>query len=66
MSHEPLVKNETLSHGTIECSDLVVTRRFLTEFLGMKIHRPVPEAQYIYKGGPWSVVCVCVEGGDSG
>ena len=65
MSHEPLVKNETLSHGTIECSDLVATRRFLTEFLGMNIHRPVPEAQYIYKGGPWSVVCVCVEGGEA-
>ena len=24
--------------------------------------RPLPEAQYLSKGGPWTVVCVCVEG----
>ena len=24
--------------------------------------RPLAEAQYLWKGGPWSVVCVCVEG----
>ena len=61
----PLVQNDTLSHGTVECSDMVATRRFLTEFLGLDIHRPVKEAQYMYKGGPWTVVCVCVEGGDA-
>jgi catechol 2,3-dioxygenase-like lactoylglutathione lyase family enzyme len=56
----PLVKPELLSHGTIECSDLAATRRFLTEFLGIDVVRPLPEAQYLWKGGPWSVVCVCV------
>lgn len=61
----PLLQNETLSHGTVECSDMVATRRFLTEFLGLDIHRPVKEAQYMYRGGPWTVVCVCVEGGDA-
>jgi hypothetical protein len=61
----PLVQNDTLSHGTIECSDMVATRRFLTEFLGLDIHRPVKEAQYMYKGGPWTVVCVCVDGGEA-
>ena len=61
----PLVQNETLSHGTVECSDMVATRRFLTEFLGLDIHRPVKEAQYMYKGGPWTVVCVCVDGGEA-
>lgn len=61
----PLLQNETLSHGTVECSDMVSTRRFLTEFLGLDIHRPVKEAQYMYRGGPWTVVCVCVEGGDA-
>jgi hypothetical protein len=60
-----LVQNETLSHGTVECSDMVATRRFLTEFLGLDIHRPVKEAQYMYKGGPWTVVCVCVDGGEA-
>src|SRR5262245_65893634 len=59
-SPEPLVKPELLSHGTIECSDLAATRRFLTEFLGIDVVRPLPEAQYLWKGGPWSVVCVCV------
>ena len=61
----PLIQNDTLSHGTIECSDMVATRRFLSEFLGLDIHRPVKEAQYMYKGGPWTVVCVCVDGGEA-
>ena len=59
-SAEPLVQPELLSHGTIECSDLAATRRFLNEFLGVDVVRPLPEAQYLSKGGPWSVVCVCV------
>lgn len=58
---EPLIKPELLSHGTIECSDIAATRRFLTEFLGVDVVRPLPEAQYLWKGGPWSVVCVCIE-----
>jgi catechol 2,3-dioxygenase-like lactoylglutathione lyase family enzyme len=61
----PLLQNDTLSHGTVECTDMVATRRFLTEFLGLDIHRPVKEAQYMYKGGPWTVVCVCVDGGEA-
>ncbi len=61
----PLLQNDTLSHGTVECSDMVATRRFFTEFLGLDIHRPVREAQYIYRGGPWTVVCVCVDGGEA-
>ena len=62
---KPLFQNDTRSHGTIECSDMVATRRFLTEFLGLDIHRPFAEAQYIYRGGPWTVVCVCVDGGEA-
>lgn len=61
---EPLIKNETLSHGTVECTDMVATRRFYVDFLGLDIHRPFREAQYIYRGGPWTVVCVCVDGGE--
>ena len=53
MPHTALIQNETLSHGTIECSDMVATRRFLSDFL------------YLYRGGPWSVVCVCVDGGEA-
>ena len=35
----PVVDNELFSHGTIECTDLKATRRFLTEFLGLDIIR---------------------------
>jgi len=62
---EPLVKNELFSHGTYECSDLASTRRFLVDFLGLDIVRPLKEAQYMWKGGAWSVVCVRVEDGDA-
>src|SRR5262249_58001956 len=57
-----LVNSELLSHGTLECNDIAATRRFLNEFLGIDVIRPLPEAQYLWKGGPWSVVCVCVDG----
>ena len=60
-----LIQNDTLSHGTVECTDILATRLFYTDFLGLDIHRPVREAQYIYRGGPWSVVCVCVDGGEA-
>ena len=62
MTQPSLVNPELLSHGTLECNDIPATRRFLTEFLGIDVVRPLPEAQYLWKGGPWSVVCVCVEG----
>lgn len=62
---ESLIQNDTLSHGTVECTDMVATRRFYTDFLGLDIHRPFREAQYIYRGGPWTVVCVHVDGGEA-
>jgi catechol 2,3-dioxygenase-like lactoylglutathione lyase family enzyme len=60
-----LIKNELFSHGTYECSDMAATRRFLVDFLGLDIVRPLREAQYMWKGGPWSVICVCVEDGEA-
>jgi catechol 2,3-dioxygenase-like lactoylglutathione lyase family enzyme len=57
-----IVNPDLLSHGTLECSDTTATRRFLTEFLGIDVVRPLPEAQYLSKGGPWTVVCVRVDG----
>jgi catechol 2,3-dioxygenase-like lactoylglutathione lyase family enzyme len=62
MTTASLVNPELLSHGTLECNDIPATRRFLNEFLGVDVIRPLPEAQYLSKGGPWTVVCVCVEG----
>ena len=57
----PLVEPHYFSHGTIECQDIGATRRFLEEFLGLEVIRPLPEAQYMWKGGEWTVVCVRVD-----
>jgi hypothetical protein len=61
----PLIRNELFSHGTYECSEMAPTRQFLADFLGLDIVRPLPEAQYMWKGGPWSVICVRVQDGDA-
>ena len=55
-----LIAGTTLSHGTIECADGVASRRFYETFLGLGSVRPLPEAQYLWSGGPWSLVCVTV------
>ena len=60
----PLINNQFFSHGTIECTDMPATRRFLVDFLGLDIIRPLKEAQYMWKGGPWSVVCVNIQDGE--
>jgi catechol 2,3-dioxygenase-like lactoylglutathione lyase family enzyme len=53
-----LVPNTRLSHGTIECMDIKASRRFYEEVLGLGSVRPLPAAQYLWNGGPWSLVCV--------
>jgi catechol-2,3-dioxygenase len=53
-----LVPNTILSHGTIECMDHKASRRFYEEVLGLGSVRPLPAAQYLWNGGPWSLVCV--------
>ncbi len=60
----PLIRNDFFSHGTIECADMAATRRFLVDFLGLDMIRPLKEAQYMWKGGPWSVVCVNIQDGE--
>jgi len=55
-----LIPNTRLSHGTIECEDALTSRRFYQEFLGLGSVRPLPEAQYLWSGGPWSLVCVAI------
>ena len=61
MQTEPLIKPTLLSHGTQETQDRAGMRRFLEEFLGLDVIRPLPEAQYMWKGGDWTVVCVTVD-----
>jgi catechol-2,3-dioxygenase len=53
-----LVPNTWLSHGTIECMDHAAARRFYQDVLGLGSVRPLPAAQYLWQGGPWSLVCV--------
>jgi hypothetical protein len=53
-----LIPNTWLSHGTIECMDHKRSRRFYQEVLGLGSVRPLPAAQYLWQGGPWSLVCV--------
>jgi len=53
-----LVPNTWLSHGTIECMDHAASRRFYEEVLGLGSVRPLPAAQYLWRGGRWSLVCV--------
>lgn len=55
-----LIPNTRLSHGTIECEDGRVSRRFYQEILGLGSVRPLAEAQYLWQGGPWSLVCVAI------
>ena len=55
-----LVPRTRLSHGTIECQDCLTSRRFYQDVLGLGSVRPLAEAQYLWSGGPWSLVCVAI------
>jgi catechol 2,3-dioxygenase-like lactoylglutathione lyase family enzyme len=55
-----LVPGTRLSHGTIECEDCLTSRRFYQDVLGLGSVRPLAEAQYLWSGGPWSLVCVAI------
>jgi catechol 2,3-dioxygenase-like lactoylglutathione lyase family enzyme len=55
-----LIPRTRLSHGTIECQDCLTSRRFYQDVLGLGSVRPLAEAQYLWSGGPWSLVCVAI------
>ena len=55
-----MVPGTRLSHGTIECEDCLTSRRFYQGVLGLGSVRPLAEAQYLWSGGPWSLVCVAI------
>jgi catechol-2,3-dioxygenase len=55
-----LIPNTRLSHGTIECEDCLTSRKFYQEVLGLGSVRPLAEAQYLWQGGAWSLVCVAI------
>jgi catechol 2,3-dioxygenase-like lactoylglutathione lyase family enzyme len=55
-----LIPNTRLSHGTIECEHCLTSRSFYQDVLGLGSVRPLAEAQYLWSGGPWSLVCVAI------
>jgi catechol 2,3-dioxygenase-like lactoylglutathione lyase family enzyme len=46
----PLLKTARLGHGTLECVDLVKTRRFYEEVLGLEVIQASPLSLMIRKG----------------
>ena len=53
-----LVKPFCLSHGTLECYDLVATRRFYEEFLGLECVRHGKPAMAVRCAMRFHVICV--------
>lgn len=47
---EPLLNTLRLGHGTLECVDIVKTRRFYEEVLGLKVLQTSPLSLMIRKG----------------
>jgi catechol 2,3-dioxygenase-like lactoylglutathione lyase family enzyme len=47
---EPLLKTVRLGHGTLECVDIVKTRRFYEEVLGLEVIQTSPLSLMIRKG----------------
>ena len=47
---EPLLKTVRLGHGTLECVDIVRTRRFYEEVLGLEVLQTSPLSLMIRKG----------------
>lgn len=48
---QPLLKTRFLSHGTLECRDIVATRRFYEEVLGLQVVQQAPIALFVRLGG---------------
>lgn len=49
----------SLSHGTLECRDIVKSRRFYSDFLGLETVQRGDVAVWVRCGGGWMVACVC-------
>jgi catechol-2,3-dioxygenase len=55
---EPLNRPTVLSHGTLECRDMVATRKFYEEFLGLECVRHSMKSFKFRLGEYFSVVCL--------
>jgi catechol-2,3-dioxygenase len=54
----PLNQPTILSHGTITCRDMAVSRRFYEEFLGLDCVRIAKGGLLLRKGGYCGIVCL--------
>jgi len=54
----PLNRPKILSHGTLECRDLVASRRFYEEFLGLTVVRHSQNSMKFRLGEYFCVVCL--------
>jgi len=54
----PALKLNFLSHGTLESRDLVFSRRFYEEFLGLEVVQTSPISLLIRLGGPNTIAVV--------
>ncbi len=54
----PLLKTVRLGHGTLECVDLVKTRRFYEEVLGLEVRQTSPLSLMIRKGTDYTYAVV--------
>src|SRR5256714_7045723 len=54
----PALKLNFLSHGTLESRDLVFSRRFYEEFLGLDVVQTSPISLLIRLGGPNTIAVV--------
>ncbi len=56
--HTSVVKPFCLSHGTLECYNLVESRKFYEEFLGLEVVRHGKPAMAVRLGMRFHIVCV--------
>ncbi|MGY9003395.1 MAG: VOC family protein [Rhodospirillales bacterium] len=61
---EPIVKPMSFSHGTLECVDILESRKFYEEFLGLECVRHVEAPVFMTRLGNQGCTVVCVQVGD--
>ncbi|HXQ52731.1 MAG TPA: VOC family protein [Stellaceae bacterium] len=61
-THAPLNRPRMLSHGTLQCRSLAISRPFYEDFLGLEVVQHTDRGVLLRKGG--YLVIVCIERGE--
>ena len=64
--NKPLLDLKFLSHGTVECADLELARKFYTEVLGLEVVQTSAVSLMMRLNSQTMVACVQHKGGTSG